>query len=690
MHSHLGTQKIQPEHLSRQALIYVRQSSLAQVVKNIGSRARQYNLVQYAVELGWGEEQIEVIDQDQGLSGASAAERDGFQYVIAQVGLGRVGAVFSLEASRLSRSCSDWHRLIEICAFSGTLVIDEEGIYDPTRHNDSLLLGLKGTMGAAELHWLRSRLLGGKLEKARQGKLRWALPTGLVYDMAGEVMLDPDAEVRQAVKLVFGLFDELGTALAVVRHFGKQQLLFPTRHHGGGRDGELTWVRLSHRRVLDILRNPAYAGAYAYGRTKSRTVTLPEGVRVKKRKSQLDPDDWHTLLLDRHAGYLSWEQYRRNVGRLEDNRSKWGEGGRGAVREGSALLQGIGLCGRCGKRMRTKYMEDGATPIYECVGERSFGGGTCQQFRGDGVDRAVAQTFLEAIRPAELEVSMAALEQVEARARQIDEQWRLRLERAEYEADVARRRFVAVEPENRLVARNLEREWNEKLGEVEHLEREYAKWPKPTMLVASAEERERVLALAQDMPMIWQASTTTNVERKQLLRFLIKDVTLTKREKTIHIGIRWQTEAFTELEIPNPMQALCTSPVVVKRVRELAATHTDRQTAAVLNAENLTSQQGKVFTNEIVKSLRRRYKIPRGCPEGPRLCPSGRRGDGRYSTRAAAEALNVSESTIRSWCLSGRLESMQAVPGSPRWIKLTSEDIAALRKPIRRSLHSRR
>jgi hypothetical protein len=247
-----------------------------------------------------------------------------------------------------------------------------------------------------------------------------------------------------------------------------------------------------------------------------------------------------------------------------------------------------------------------------------------------------------------------------------------------------------VEPENRLVARNLEREWNEKLGEVERLEREYAIWPKPTMLVASAEERERVLALAQDMPTIWQASTTTNVERKQLLRFLIKDVTLTKREKTIHIGIRWQTEALTEVEIPNPMQALSTSPVVVKRVRELAATHTDRQIAAVLNEENLTSQKGKVFTRRIVKSLRKRYEIPTGCPAGPWACPNGRRGDGRYSIRAAAEELNVSESTISNWCLSGRLDSVQSVPGSPRWIKLTSEDIAALRKPVRRKLHSRR
>lgn len=688
--SYLTTHKIQPEHLARLVLIYVRQSSLAQVLNNIGSKARQYNLVQHALDLGWTEEQVVVVDQDQGISGASSAERDGFQFLIAQVGLGRVGAVFSLEASRLSRACSDWHRLIEICALTDTLVIDEEGIYDPSQYNDSLLLGLKGTMGAAELHWLRSRLLGGKLEKARQGKLRLPLPTGLLYDSTGQVVLDPDEEVQQAVRLVFELFDELGSAMAVTRHFRTHQLLSPIRYHGGIRDGELTWKPLSHRRALDILHNPAYAGAYAYGRTKSRVLTLPgETTRTEQRTRQLNPDDWNVLLLDAHPGYITWEQFLRNQQRLNDNRTVRAEDRRGAVREGAALLQGIVICGLCGGRMTIRYLDDGVTPVYRCPGaHRQFAGPACQSFRGDGVDAAVARVFLEAMQPARLQVSIAALEQVEARAQQIDQQWQLRIERARYEADLARRRLFAVDPENRLVARNLERDWNEKLAEIERLEREYATSPRPTALLVSPETRERILALAQDMPVIWHASTTTRIERKQLLRFLVKDVTLTKRKTTIHIGIRWQTEALTELEIPNPQQAQRTSPAVVNRVRELAPTHTDCQIAALLNQEGVTTHTGKPFTDDRVQWLRHSYEIPTGCPEAPWACPNGQRGDGRYSTRAAAKLLNVSESAIGNWCLSGRLDSVQSIPGGPRWIKLTTEMITQLRKPVRRSRRS--
>ncbi|MCP4537507.1 MAG: recombinase family protein [Chloroflexi bacterium] len=690
MLSPFATHKIRSEHLTKLALIYIRQSTLAQVIKNIGSKTRQYNLVQRALDLGWTQEQIVVIDQDQGLSGVSANDREGFQFTIAQAGLGRVGAVFSLEVSRLSRSCSDWHRLIEICALTNTLVIDEENVYDPTQYDDSLILDIKGTMGAAELHWLRNRLLGGKLEKARQGKLRLPLPTGLIYDSAGQTIFDPDEEVRRAVRLVLDLFDELGSAMAVVRHFATHQILFPTRYCGSVQDSELTWKPLSHRRVLDILHNPAYAGAYAYGRTQAHITILPgETTRTEKRTRCLNPDDWSTLILDAHPGYITWDQFLRNQQQLDDNRPCRAKDHRGAAREGAALLQGIVLCGRCGRRMTIRYLDDGITPVYRCSGaSRQFGGPTCQSLRGDDVDAAVAQVFLEAMQPAQLEVSIAALEQVEARACQIDQQWQLRIERAQYEADLARRRFFAVEPENRLVARSLERDWNEKLGGIERLEREYATSPRPTALLVSPEERERILALAQDLPTIWHASTTTHVERKQLLRFLIKDVTLTRRETTIHIGIRWQTGALTDLEIPRPKragEARRTDPTVVDRVRELAPTHTDRQIAALLNQEGLITGQGKPFTNVKVRWVRRVYNIPTGCPEAPSACPNGQRGDGRYSTQAAAELLNVSESTIGNWCKSGRLDGVQIVPSGPRWIKLTPEIITELRKPVQRS-----
>jgi DNA invertase Pin-like site-specific DNA recombinase len=688
MPNQLTAHKIQPDHLDRQAFIYIRQSTLAQVLENTGSTARQYDLVQRALDLGWSQEQVVVIDQDQGRSGTSTTGRDGFQLLVAEVGLGRAGAVFSLEASRLARSCSDWYRLIEICTLTDTLVVDEEGIYDPGQYNDRLLLGFKGTMSEAELHWLRNRLLGGKLEKARQGKLRFRLPAGFAYDSTGQVILDPDEEVQQAMHLVFDLFDELGSALAVVKHFSTHQLLFPTRFWGGGRDGELIWRPLNHGRVLSILNSPTYAGTYVYGRTKTRTHPLPgETPRVKGRTRQVKREDWPIVLLDAHPGYITWDQFLRNQQRLDDNRTFHPEDRRGAAREGAALLQGIVLCGRCGRRMTIRYLNDGATPCYSCNEvHKQFGGKTCQSMRGDGIDAAVASAFLEAMQPAQLEVSMAALEHIETRARQIGRQWQLRIERAQYEADLARRRFFAVDPENRLVARNLERDWNEKLAQVERLEREYATLPKPVAHLASPEERERILALAQDLPAVWHASTTSNVERKQLLRFLIKDVTLTRLEDTLHIGIRWQTEALTELDIPRPKpspQIRRTDPAVVDCIRELAPTHTDLDIAEILNQERFIPGMGGSFSRSKVEWIRYTYHIPAGCPESPAACPDGQRGDGRYSARAAAELLNVTVYTIAEWCKSGHLDGVQTQPRAPWWVKLTPEIIAKLRKPKR-------
>ena len=689
MINQLTAHKIQPDHLDRQVFIYVRQSTLAQVLGNTGSTARQYDLVQRALDLGWSQEHIVTIDQDQGRSGASATDRDGFQFLVAEVGLGRAGAVFSLEASRLARSCSDWYRLIEICALTNTLVVDEEGVYDPGQYNDRLLLGFKGTMSEAELHWLRSRLLGGKLEKARQGELRFRLPAGFVYDASHHVILDPDEQVQQAIRLVFDLFDELGSALAVVRHFDTHQLLFPTRFWGGIRDGELVWRSLRHARVLSMLHNPTYAGAYVYGRTRTRTQSLPgEAPRIKGRTRQVKREDWPIVLPDAFPAYITWDQFLHNRQRLDDNRTFCPEERRGAPREGAALLQGIVLCGLCGRRMSVRYLRDGSILCYTCNElHAQFGRKTCQSITGNGVDAAVAGTFLEAMQPAQLEISMAALEHLEARARQIDRQWQLRIERAQYDADLARRRFFAVDPDNRLVARNLERDWNEKLAQVEGLEREYMTLPKPTAHLASLEERQRILALAQDLPAVWHAPTTTHVERKQLLRFLIKDVTLTKRETTIHIGIRWQTEALTELDVPRPKpspEIRRTDPAVVNRVRELALNHTDCQISEHLNHEKLTPGMGGVFSESKVQWIRYAYNISIGCPQAPGTCPSGQRADGRYSARAAAELLNVTVSTIADWCKAGRLDSVQSAPHGPRWVKLTPEIIAELRKPERR------
>ncbi len=689
MPAHPNSTKLRPDHLTRLAFIYVRQSTLAQVRHNTGSTAQQYDLVQRAHALGWPTDAIRVIDQDQAHSGASATGRDGFQTVVAEVGLGHAGAVFSLEASRLARSCSDWYRLIEICALTETLVIDEDGVYDPSQYNDHLLLGLKGTMSEAELHWLRLRLLGGKRQKAEQGQLRMRPPVGLVYDPTGHLVFDPDEEVQQAVHLAFDVFDHTSSALAVVKHFADHHLRFPVRHWGGSRDGELEWVPLHHGRVLDVLHNPAYAGAYVYGRTKTRMHSLPgEALRIKGYHRRLAQDDWSVLLPDAHPGYLRWDQFQRNQERLDDNRTFRLDERRGAIRAGAALLQGIVLCGCCGRRMSVRYLDDGAPCYVCCQVHKQMGGKTCQSLRGDGIDAAIAQLFLDAMHPAQLEVSLATLQEIKERGRQIERQWQLRRERAQYEADVARRRFCAVEPENRLVARTLERAWNEQLAAVDALEREYAALSPVTTTLGDPTERERILALAQDLPAVWQGATTTQVERKQLLRFLIKDVTLTRCETAIEIGVRWQTEALTSLSIPRPARSpdvRRTDPAVVERIRTLAPQHTDQQIASGLNAAGLHAGTGGAFTASKVQWIRYTYAIATGCPEGPAACLTGQRNDGRYTAKAAAALLNVDVSTIAVWCKIGRLDAIRAQPHGPRWIALPSETIAALRKPVKRS-----
>ncbi len=686
--------KIRPDHLDRRAFVYVRQSTFMQVREHTASTARQYDLVQRACDLGWTREAITVIDQDQGCSGASAANRDGFQYLIAEVGLGHAGAVLSLEASRLARSCSDWYRLLEICALTDTLVVDEDGVYDPGQYHDRLLLGILGTMSEAELHWLRQRLLGGKLEKAQHGQLRFRPPVGLLFDPTGHLVLDPDEEVRQAVALVFTLFDQLGSALAVVKHFADHHLRFPTRLWGKAHEGELHWRPLSHSRVLAVLHNPRYAGAYVYGRTQTRVRSLPgEAPRVKGRTRQVAPQDWPIVRHDAHPGYLTWEQFLRNQQRLDDNCTVGDRDRRGAVREGAALLQGVVLCGRCGRRMTVRYYKDGVTPSYECNHLHSqHAGPTCQFVRGDVVDAAVTQLFLEAIQPAQLEVALATLDDLEAQARQVDRQWQLRLERSRYEADLARRRFLAVEPENRLVARTLERAWNDKLAECDRLEREYATLPPWQARQLSADERQRILALASDLPTLWQAATTTPTQRKQLLRFLVADVTLTKQERTIAIAVRWQTQACTTAAVARPQRscdARRTSATVVARIATLAANHTDAQIADVLNEERITPGMGGAFTAGKVQWVRYTHGIASGCPAAPGACAGGQRGDGRYSVQAAAALLNVNIATVVAWCRAGRLDGVQASPHGPWWVQLTPAIIAELRKPVRRRWRKR-
>jgi len=561
-------------------------------------------------------------------------------------------------------------------------------------HTVLCVAGLKGTMSEAELHWLRLRLLGGKLEKAQQGTLRLRLPVGLVHDASGRVVLDPDEQVQQAVRLALAVFAQCGSALGVVAHFGRRHLLFPVRCWGGARDGEVVWEPLTHGRMLAVLHNPAYAGAYVYGRTKTRQPLPGHAPRFKGITRQVPRADWSVHLPDAHPGYLTWEDFERNQRRLEDNRTTQPEQQRGVPREGAALLQGIILCGRCGRRMSVRYRADGCTPIYACARlHKDAASPTCQSMRGDGIDAAVADAFLAAMQPAHLAIALATLEHLTEQARQVDRQWQLRLERARYEAERVGRQYRLVEPENRVVARTLEREWNERLTAVEALEREYAALPSPTAHLASPADQQRIMALAQDLPAIWHAATTTQADRKQLLRFLIKDLTLTRTPTALQVGLRWQTEALSTLLVPLPVRsadARRTPATVVARVQALASDHTDTQIATLLHQEGAKPGLGGRFTTGKVQWIRHRYAIPTGCPERPMACPTGQRSDGRYSARAAADLLNVDVSTIAAWCVAGLLDAVSTRPHGPRWIALPPETIARLRKPARRCWSRRR
>src|SRR5438477_9740441 len=497
---------ISEQHLSKTAYVYVRQSTLAQVRHHQESTERQYALREKALELGWGEPTVQILDRDLGKSGAQIAGREDFKTLVAEVSMGQVGAVFALEVSRLARSNLDWHRLLELCALTDTLVIDEDGCYNPADFNDGLLLGLKGTMAQAELHLLRGRLLGGKLNKAKRGELRFPLPVGLCYDEEGRIVLDADEEVQGAVALALRLFRETGSAYAVVQQFAKGSLLFPRRSYGGAWNGKLIWGHLTHSRLLNILKNPSYAGMYVFGRYQYRRQSNPTG-EVYKQVHRVPMAEWRVGLQDHHEGYISWEEYMKNQERLEKNRTNGGEMMlSGPAREGLALLQGLLVCGHCGRALTVRYTGNGGIyPCYQCnwLHRDALAGKGCMSFRCDVLDAAIAREVLQALQSADLELAVAALEELEARDQIIGRQWQMRLERAEYEAALAERRYQEVDPSNRLVAGTLERRWNDALLQLEDLKKQAAEFQRQEAYVVTAEQKEKILALARDLPCLW-------------------------------------------------------------------------------------------------------------------------------------------------------------------------------------------
>lgn len=542
-------QKVRAAHLSRDAYLYVRQSTIRQVFENTESTKRQYGLRERAVALGWPVERVHVIDSDLGQSGATA-DREGFQRLVTEVSLGRVGIVLGLEVSRLARNSTDWHRLLELCALADTLILDEDGVYDPAHFNDRLLLGLKGTMSEAELHVLRACLRGGILSKAQRGELRGPLPIGFVYGPNDTVVLDPDAHVQRAIRLFFDTYRRTGSMLATVKEFRAQDIAFPRRVRRGPRRGELVWGEMMHSRARQIIHNPRYAGAFFFGRTRTRIG--PDGHAHVTRPPR---DEW-ILLPGTHPGYITWEDYKEHLRRLQANaQSRGADRRRSPPREGPALLQGLAICGRCGERMTVRYHSYHAAPVpdYWCGRARINAGlpGVCQTIHGGSLDDAIGEVLVEAMTPLALEVALTVQQELTARAEDADRLRRHQVERARYDADLAQRRFLHVDPENRLVADALEAAWNDRLRALAAAQETYEQARDADARVVTDEQRANILALANDFPRLWRDPATSIREKKRMMRLLIADVTLTKGQ-TVHADIRFTGGATRSLEIPLP------------------------------------------------------------------------------------------------------------------------------------------
>lgn len=602
-------QKVTAVHLSRNAYLYVRQSTLRQVLENTESTQRQYALRQRALVLGWSEDQIIVVDCDQGHSGASTSDREGFQKLVAEVGIGKAGIVMGLEVSRLARNSADWHRLLEICALSDTLILDEDGLYDPGHFNDRLLLGLKGTMSDAELHILKARLQGGILSKARRGELKIPIPIGLVYDHEDRVVLDPDQQVQQAMRCFFETFRRTGSCRSTVRSFRRQGVKFPKRWRAGS--GDVSWDRLTYSRALDTLHNPRYAGAFAFGRVRSR-----KGSDGKRRYQTVGPEQWSVLIKEAHPGYIDWAQYEQNIRRLSDNAAALGlQRKAGPPREGSALLQGMVVCGKCGKRMTVRYHQRNKrlTPDYVCQREGiECAKEICQTLPGAGVDEAVGTLLVNSITPLTLQVTLNVQQELQARAAEFKRLRQQEVQRAKYEAEQARVRYMHVDPNNRLVADTLESDWNNRLRALSEAQQVYEKQRDNGNMAPTEKQKAQVLALAADFPKLWKHPKTSARERKRMARLVLEDVTLIRDQTTISVQVRFKGGANKALNLPLPQtvgEQRKTPLEVVTAIDVLLNDHPEHEVADILTARGMKSGTGQPFTPQRVSRIRIAYRL---------------------------------------------------------------------------------
>ena len=599
--------KVRTCHLEKNAYLYVRQSTIRQVIENTESTRRQYDLKNRALSLGWQNEQIQVIDTDLGESGASKL-RDGFKLLVAEVGMGRAGIVMGLEVSRLARNSSDWHRLLEICALTGTLILDEEGIYDPSHFNDRLLLGLKGTMSEAELFVIRQRLIGGMLNKARRGELKIRLPIGFEYDSCDRVVLSADKRVRESVALFFATYLRIGSASAVVKKFNKESIKFPKRIFFGPKKGEVVFGRLTDTRAYQILRNPRYAGAFAYGLRQQVHRGLDEKPLIRFVKQ----DMWKAFVKNAHKGYISWEEYEENQARLAENARCTEDTRRCPPREGPALLQGIAVCGICGRRMSVRYRKTEGkelSPYYSC---RSNGILTCcQSVSGQRIDNLIEKLLLKKMTPSVLEIALSVNEELQARIEEIDKLEFLHVEKARYDMELSKLRYMAVDPLNRLVACELESDWNRSITEYKEAQKQYEKKQEQDRLIISQEQKKRVLELVSNFSSLWNSKTTEAKDKKRIVRLLISDVTIIKDE-SIKVKIRYSGGAteLHELSLPkNVWEQRKHSPEVIEEIDRLLENYTDGEAAGILNDKGYLSGTGKSFSARRVSKIRRAYGL---------------------------------------------------------------------------------
>lgn len=605
--------KITSRHLAKTAYLYIRQSTLRQVQENTESTLRQYALRDKLVSLGWDRDDIEVIDCDLGRSGKAADNREGFQQLVSCVTNGQAGAVACIEASRLSRCSGDWGRLVEYCAMTDTLLIDADGIYNPNDFNDRLLLGLKGAMSEAELHFLQERMRGGLLNKAKRGELKKPLPIGYLYDECDRIVKDSDMQVREAIALFFRTFRIVGTAHGMASYYKKKGYLFPRRVHKGYRKGELIWTELVNSRILDTLHNPVYAGIYHYG--EKQTVWTKDGKRIRP----MPKEDWHVFIKDHHEGYISYEDFEMNERILEENAHPRSEDGRRTpAREGPALLQGLVICGKCGSRMSIRYAVHTTTglliPHYMCQRKAvQHGGAPCQDIHGGAVDIGILELIKERLTPEAVGISVEIQKEVNRRKHEHSRYFELQVEKAKYEADIARRRYMCVDPGNRLVALELESAWNIRLKQLEDSERIYEAERKKDEVCPDDLLMSRVEELAETFSSIWDDPDTNAADKKRIIRYLVEDVTLLKETQLTRVQIRLKggtTEEFKTANALRSSETWTTPAEVVEFLKQEGPSHSYAELADMLTYSGMHTGKNVKFSKQRVGYIMRQYGIP--------------------------------------------------------------------------------